>query len=630
MKMTRVRIENFRCLVDAEMCFDDVTSIIGPNGVGKSTILRALEWFFNGEKGTSLSSEDLCSDASSGRIRVEVEFDSLTENDRKELGRYAPLGVQKIAIWRTWENGDDRITGKGMAFPDFETVRMCGSATDRRKAYNSLRESSPELELPSAGSDLLVEEAMMVWERNNTERLEETEIQGTNFFGFAGKSKLASIFEFILVSADLRALEESTDARTTIFGKIIERAIDRKVADAELAELDDRLNDERTQIANRNFGPQLDQISKELTDAVELFSTGRDIVVSPVDNPYKPAKASFKVSVVDGLVETGIERQGHGFQRAMIISALKLLSDRRTKGARTGSLCLAIEEPELYQHPIQARAFSAVLRKIAEDPDQMAQVAYATHNPIFVDPRNFHEVRRISRIQNSGSKREIAISHVRVDDVVEALSGFVPEDRVKRQIEATVLNRLSEALFASAVVLVEGPTDKAVLEGCSERESSPLSVEGIHVAEAGNKPGLFLSRAILSLLGIPCYVIFDADSGVGGRMAQKNKLDSDIRTAELKAAEDNSRLFVYLGRSGMPEWPTTHADSDYAVFADRLEELLQSEWPQWGEKVEELVGSGLGYSGKNSFTYSQASRTAVGRPPSVIIEIIEHVKSMAK
>ncbi|MFJ2571975.1 ATP-dependent nuclease [Streptomyces halstedii] len=294
MRMIRARIENFRCLQLAEVRFDGVTSIIGPNGVGKSTILRALDWFFNGEKGTSLDLDDLCVEAGSSRIRVEVEFDSLTTQDREELGHYTPDGVDRLIIWRTWDNGDDKITGKGMTFPPFEAVRSQPNATSKRKAYNSLREERPDLELPSAGSEALAEEAMIAWERNHPDRLVESDIQANNFFGFAGKGKLASLFEFILVSADLRALEESTDARSAIFGRIIERAVDRKMADAELADLDARLNLEQARISTKNFTPQLDLISKELTKAVEVFSAGRSVTISPVDNPYKPVRASFK------------------------------------------------------------------------------------------------------------------------------------------------------------------------------------------------------------------------------------------------------------------------------------------------------------------------------------------------
>ncbi|MET9373902.1 AAA family ATPase [Streptomyces sp. NPDC002992] len=41
MKIKRVRIENFCCLHQVDIAFDEITSFIGPTGVGKSTVLRA-------------------------------------------------------------------------------------------------------------------------------------------------------------------------------------------------------------------------------------------------------------------------------------------------------------------------------------------------------------------------------------------------------------------------------------------------------------------------------------------------------------------------------------------------------------------------------------------------------------
>ncbi|MER8044719.1 hypothetical protein [Streptomyces sp. NPDC094032] len=81
MKIKRVRIENF----------DEITSFIGPTGVAKSTVLCALDWFFNGERSVALTTEDVHSAVAADdgeRISVEVEFDSLTEFDRTALGRY--------------------------------------------------------------------------------------------------------------------------------------------------------------------------------------------------------------------------------------------------------------------------------------------------------------------------------------------------------------------------------------------------------------------------------------------------------------------------------------------------------------------------------------------------------------
>src|SRR5947199_62509 len=75
MKIKQVRIHNFRSLREAEIDFDTTTCFIGPTGAGKSTVLGALDWFFNGEKTLALDEQDLHSGAGCRRILVEVEFD---------------------------------------------------------------------------------------------------------------------------------------------------------------------------------------------------------------------------------------------------------------------------------------------------------------------------------------------------------------------------------------------------------------------------------------------------------------------------------------------------------------------------------------------------------------------------
>ena len=50
MKIKKVIINNFRAFKHAEIDFDDFNCIIGKNDTGKSTILAALEWFFNPNK----------------------------------------------------------------------------------------------------------------------------------------------------------------------------------------------------------------------------------------------------------------------------------------------------------------------------------------------------------------------------------------------------------------------------------------------------------------------------------------------------------------------------------------------------------------------------------------------------
>lgn len=50
MKLKLITIENFRCYKYCiSVAFDDLTTFVGKNDIGKSTILDALEIFFNND-----------------------------------------------------------------------------------------------------------------------------------------------------------------------------------------------------------------------------------------------------------------------------------------------------------------------------------------------------------------------------------------------------------------------------------------------------------------------------------------------------------------------------------------------------------------------------------------------------
>lgn len=72
MRIARIRIKNFRCLEDVTVEFDDVTTLIGPNGVGKSTVLHALDWCFNDSKTSVLVDDDVTYASETTQIEVQV------------------------------------------------------------------------------------------------------------------------------------------------------------------------------------------------------------------------------------------------------------------------------------------------------------------------------------------------------------------------------------------------------------------------------------------------------------------------------------------------------------------------------------------------------------------------------
>src|ERR1700722_15893729 len=153
--MRRIAIKNYRCLEDVEIVFSDITTLIGANGVGKSSVLRALDWYFNGGKSSGLTEEDVRIGASQRRIEVEVEFGDLTEYDRPVLGGSLVLDDATDAhaiIGRSWEAGSASCWAHGRVFPLFADIRAAESARDRVQHYRQFRVDHQDLELPSASS----------------------------------------------------------------------------------------------------------------------------------------------------------------------------------------------------------------------------------------------------------------------------------------------------------------------------------------------------------------------------------------------------------------------------------------------------------------------------------------------
>ena len=73
MKLTRIRIRNFRSIDDLEIRPQDYTSLIGPNNSGKSSVLRAIKLFLNQEKPTP---DDWRYGHKAEQIELEADFDT--------------------------------------------------------------------------------------------------------------------------------------------------------------------------------------------------------------------------------------------------------------------------------------------------------------------------------------------------------------------------------------------------------------------------------------------------------------------------------------------------------------------------------------------------------------------------
>ena len=624
MKIQSARIKNFRTLKDVTIPFDSVTTFIGPNGAGKSTVLRALDWFFNGNPG-SLTEKDCSFGAIDEEIEVRVTFADLTEKDREALGKYAPEGVSTFTAWRQCSpNGSDRISANAMGFPEFNPIKQAVNATVKKTLYKELRASHPELELPIANTGPAVDEAMTAWEAAHIDQLVDApEALQTNFFGFNSGGKMSGLFDFVLVTADLRASEESIDGKSSIIGRILERSIDRAAADEKIAKIVEESRAKQQQVYEEKFKEQLDGITAQLNEVVASYSPGRSVTVSPADVELKVPRTTFEVAVLDGATETVVERQGHGFQRTILISALQLLAQSGAASTE-GVICLAIEEPELFQHPIQAQAFAKVLRALAEDTDKRIQVTYATHSPYFLETRHFDQVRRLTR--STDEIPVVTVHYATVEDVKTKLQGIVDGDVVNRRLDHNVAEQLAIALFANRAFLVEGTTESSVFHGIGDRSLvGSLETAGVSIVAVNGKSSIPLAHAILSLIGVPAYALFDADGGFEARARANGKSQVKIDSDRTSHATSNRLLLKYFGLLE-EDFPSAKVADEVAIFEDHLESFLSENWPEWFsacESVESETGIQLA---KNQLAYRTATLRAKSDVPEMLLKILAKAK----
>jgi predicted ATP-dependent endonuclease of OLD family len=264
----------------------------------------------------------------------------------------------------------------------------------------------------------------------------------------------------------------------------------------------------------------------------------------------------------------------------LLLAALQELATNDSMDKEAPSLFLAIEEPELFQHPGQARNLSAVLNQVADDKERSVQVGYATHSPYFVDAPRFDRVRRFGRRQIDGKPR-INIRTATRTAVANRLQGVHPEEDIPKKIALSLRVALAEAVFASGVVLVEGHADAAVLRGFAERTNIALDALSVAIVPAPGKNDLPIALAVLNELGVPTFVVFDGDVRHKGTP---------------KAANDERWNPVILGMVDEPKvpWPTTSFGKRVAVFEDRMEIYLSGECPDFIKLVESAKSEGAG------------------------------------
>lgn len=586
-----VHVRNFRSIADERIDLDDLIVLVGRNGTGKSSFLMALELFYD-PKTTTVAIDDFYDEETGADIEIAVTFGNLDTEESKLFGPY--LDGDDLTVARVFSASDRKSgTYHGMRLqnPDFAEARSAGGKTDFRTKYSELRQSSVYSSLPSVRNAEQAEEELKKWEADNPASCRRLRDDG-QFFGFTqvAQGYLGRHTQFIRVPAVRDAADDATEGKGSSVTQIMDLVVRGALANrTELLQLRDETRTKYRAIMDPATLTELSALQVQLSDTLKNFAPEASVSlewaeIAEVDLPLP--KAEVKLNE-DGH-KSSVERTGHGLQRAFILTMLQhLVAAKGKEGpaemqvggdgevltrqeAQLPSLLLAIEEPELYQHPSRQRHMATVLRRLADGVTpgvaKRTQVLYATHSPLFVNLDRFEQIRLLRKIDGDAGRPRVTKSFsAKLDDVAQELwvaggsqGAKYTGETLRPRLRAVMTPWVNEGFFADVAVLVEGEDDRAAILGVAQSMGHDLDRLGVAVIPCGGKPNLDRPLAIFRRLGIPVYVVWDSDEGQPGASPGENR-----------------RLLRIMGQPE-EDWPAGVHDA-YACFEIRLENTLGQE-----------------------------------------------------
>lgn len=543
MKIKHIQINNYRSIKNLEFDISDFSVLIGANNSGKSNILRALTYFFQGSE--KISSDDVFSffEGSKTSVSVIVTFNSLSEQEKitfkKYLKKDETIIVRKFCqvtkessnklscsnpVYNGWIEEPDRWYLLDSAYDRL-------SSREKREAEAAKwTELSPLLEIEGRFSREKLQEFQDQFISDHKSEIKfEGKFEDAQLLG--RQNVAAGILPEIIFIPAIRDLSDETKVNSkTLLGRLLLNVLDLMIEnDSEfqkvISEVEasiEKLNDKQS------FGSPIGKLESELSEELASWGVSTSINVTP-PNITKLFELGTSLNIDDGVI-TGAESKGNGLQRAIIFSLVKVIANHNkntngelTSRARSESQIYAIEEAELYLHPHKQREFYNNLKKISEDANN--QVIITTHSSHFVrmdDYKNLTLIRKPSK-EIGTTKNQCC------NDIFDPGS----EEKQHYKLVHYINPDNGEMFFARKVILVEGESEKVTFPYLSERLG--LFKSDVSIIDCGSKFNLPLYIDLLNHFKIPYFVIFDEDP-MNPPYDDPDKEKSDRKTFEFNKA----------------------------------------------------------------------------------------------
>lgn len=374
MKIKKVKLTNFRVYKEETIIdFSDLNVFVGKNDIGKSTILEALDIFFNENKGViKIDKDDVnkkAKEEGNTEMKISIVFDDLpttltidSTNPTTLADEYLLNSESCLEIIKKYPNaGKEKVFIKA----NHPTNSTCSDLllkknTDLKKLLTD------DIECEDKTKNAVIRKA--IWNYYSDDlQLNEIEIEVAKL---DAKNSWEQLKNYMPLYSLFQSDRKNSDGDSEVQNPM-KFAVQEILKDTELKS---KLDSVAVEVENK-----LKQVASKTLE--KLNEMNPDIASSL--NPVIPSVESlkwadvFKSVSITGDEDIPINKRGSGVKRLILLNFFRAEAERRQQEKSVPDIIYAIEEPETSQHPNHQRKLIEAFIELSKTDN--TQIILTTH-----------------------------------------------------------------------------------------------------------------------------------------------------------------------------------------------------------------------------------------------------------
>jgi len=398
MKIKKLKLENFRGYKEETVVeFNDLNVFVGKNDIGKSTILEALDIFFNENKGAvKIDKDDInrqCKNEGNNEIKISVVFEDLppaltidATNPTTLADEFLLQADGSLEILKKYPNaGKEKVFIKA----SHPTNPSCKDLLLKKNA-DLKKLLTDEVECEDRTKNAVIRKA--IWNHFSADlQLNDIEIEIAKL---DAKNTWEQLKKYMPLYSLFQSDRKNSDGDSEVQNPM-KLAVQEILKDVELrasldkvaAEVDKKLNEVSSKTLEK-----LNEMNPEIADSLN------PVIPSPESLKWEDV---FKSVSITGDEDIPINKRGSGVKRLVLLNFFRAEAERRQSENNVPSIIYAVEEPETSQHPSHQRKLIEAFIELSSANN--TQVLMTTHSPAIVKLLDFEHL----KLLKNGDGKEI-------------------------------------------------------------------------------------------------------------------------------------------------------------------------------------------------------------------------------